>query len=724
MTTSGAYVYKEAILSVSDGCDSVFQVITLASNTTEVFTVLKNEGVVTAISADDIEALFVLAEPNRCLLESFDVVHSGNDTLVAEGDELYAVLDLANRDNFSLSIDSDIEAQDGSVTTIDYEFKILATSNGEVTAEKDVVVQIVVCGWEVISADSDSALELSTFINVVATAQDTASLFSSNDTDCPVTNYTLQSADNCTEACAPTDDDLLNFDLSADDSQIDLTPDTQGNYTFYVLAESVTGASDFKEIALSVDCNGQSQTVGLADISGVLDPKEKNAALPVTLLSAADIASFFTLTDTERCGIQTFKVLDENGNEPADDSVLGVVLTLASRTSAKIKMVTTVTLADDEVGFVESLSYNFSVEAEADGGSTATKDFTATITVCGGSEVLTASVAEFTVDQFIADANQTDPLLVQFDTTDDQCPPIIFTLSNESDSIVTPESPIPENIEILSYEPGEVPEIKFMPETVDVHTIYVHAETISGVSISKQLNYTVECGPDSTNVSLVTDEAHIFDLIKNQGVVADAISTELNEGFFASSDARCPVISLAVVSPDGSEICEDSNSTLWEAMDLENAEPLTYYNVTFDTDIEDQNGTVVMLDYYFAINATADGGASAVKQVEFAIVVCGYEVISAADEDVNNTLAINVDNSTTGETLADLFTTNDTDCPANSFSLKMDTSTPDIAADPTEAELGNFNFTTDGDNLLYTAEDEGQYTFYVLGESVTQKYAY
>jgi hypothetical protein len=180
------------MLSVSDGCDFVFQVITLESNTTEVFTVLKNEGVVTAISADDIEALFVLEDDNRCLLESFDVVHSGNDTLVAEGDELYAVLDLANRDNFSLSIDSDIEAQDGSVTTIDYEFKILATANGNVTAEKDVVLQIVVCGWEeVTEADSNDTLEYSLAVDPAAETTEVvlSSLFSTNDTDCPVTSY-------------------------------------------------------------------------------------------------------------------------------------------------------------------------------------------------------------------------------------------------------------------------------------------------------------------------------------------------------------------------------------------------------------------------------------------------------------------------------------------------------------------------------------------------------
>jgi hypothetical protein len=102
-------------------------------------------------------------------------------------------MNLANRNSLSAGIEfnTDIMPQDGTVQYIEHEFAIKVTARGGAFAWKNVVARIVVCGWERVSLVEDERVlyEFHYTIDPVAQIYPLASNFTTNDTDCPVIEY-------------------------------------------------------------------------------------------------------------------------------------------------------------------------------------------------------------------------------------------------------------------------------------------------------------------------------------------------------------------------------------------------------------------------------------------------------------------------------------------------------------------------------------------------------
>jgi hypothetical protein len=61
-------------------------------------TVVKNQDALTLFDVATLNSFFTVSDPSRCLVDRYQIYHPGNDSLVIAGDELYAVLNLDQRD--------------------------------------------------------------------------------------------------------------------------------------------------------------------------------------------------------------------------------------------------------------------------------------------------------------------------------------------------------------------------------------------------------------------------------------------------------------------------------------------------------------------------------------------------------------------------------------------------------------------------------------------------
>ena len=89
------------------------------------------------ITAVDVEALFQVNDTTRCPITGYEVVKS-DDSTIASSDDLYSRLNIANAVTHELSISSDVPAQDGTVLTIPFAFKIKATTKGGAAGFKNI----------------------------------------------------------------------------------------------------------------------------------------------------------------------------------------------------------------------------------------------------------------------------------------------------------------------------------------------------------------------------------------------------------------------------------------------------------------------------------------------------------------------------------------------------------------------------------------------------------
>ncbi len=159
-----------------------------------------------------------------------------DETAVGSADSLYSRLDLTNRgSDWNINIDSAVAMTDGTVTEVDYDFKIRATVNGEVSLIKEVRARIVVCGFEVVTNDPATVLSFSLEIDPAAqdTLQEIASLFTSNDSYCPPNSYSIKMDES--GVVDPSVAQLLNFDMH-DATTLKVYPETKGIYSFFIRA--------------------------------------------------------------------------------------------------------------------------------------------------------------------------------------------------------------------------------------------------------------------------------------------------------------------------------------------------------------------------------------------------------------------------------------------------------------------------------------------------------
>jgi len=87
--------FKEYEIMVE--CGPTSQTVDLTSTDDVLFfEVDKNTDVVEVIDTAGVEALFTEAVVGQCPIQTYELVHSDNDTAIAVGDDDYALFDLAN----------------------------------------------------------------------------------------------------------------------------------------------------------------------------------------------------------------------------------------------------------------------------------------------------------------------------------------------------------------------------------------------------------------------------------------------------------------------------------------------------------------------------------------------------------------------------------------------------------------------------------------------------
>ncbi len=160
---------------------------------------------------------------------------------------------------------------------------------------KDVKVTVNICGNETITAKDPAAYTKTLDIGPTSTPFGVALnlLFESDDTYCPVLNFTASTANDFTNQVELAPQEQLNFDLQSTLKRTELKAQDEGSHTFYVFAQSVTGKHASKEFELTNECVQTSQTVSLVDPSSTIIEVEKNLASPQSLLTEPEVAGMF-----------------------------------------------------------------------------------------------------------------------------------------------------------------------------------------------------------------------------------------------------------------------------------------------------------------------------------------------------------------------------------------------------------------------------------------------
>jgi hypothetical protein len=267
------------------------------------------------------------------------------------------------------------------------------------------------------------------------------------------------------------------------------------------------------------------------------------------------------------------------------------------------------------------------IEQTAEGGSVVQKNVTFTILICTESNhVINVNSAPISILKYIWDEHDVLRSVNYFDSSDDFCEPINYSLVTSNDGSDLPiDADAMTNIMVVDLLANDLrtfeAEIHFAPEVVARQTVFIRAETVAGVVAYKEAFFDVRCGPNSNIVSRNQNSVYQVNVLKNEGVVT-AISSSDVEGFFSVEDNRCPILEYQIEHPLGGALNNASLSALLSgSIQLDNS-------IKFNTDINPQDSKTVYIPHEFSIKAIANGTASINKRVELRVVVCGYEVIT------------------------------------------------------------------------------------------------
>lgn len=136
------------------------------------------------------------------------------------------------------------------------------------------------------------------------------------------------------------------------------------------------------------------------------------------------------------------------------------------------------------------------------------------------------------------------------------------------------------------------------------------------------------------------------------------------------------------------------------------------------------DGTVEKYSYSVDLRAFASSSYDeTLATLNFDIIVCETEVISPISvTPISVVLDIGPTAQQDRRDLNTFFTTSDNYCPAINFYAKNDVqSSISTASNPTIDQLDNYR--VENNEIVMYPEDEGNYSFFVYGESVTGKFA-
>jgi len=198
-------------------------------------------------------------------------------------------------------------------------------------------------------------------------------------------------------------------------------PAALGTYDFWIEGKTVSNKVAYKPIRLSVVCGLLSQELTLVNAAPhEVEVLKNQDPVVVSLLEELTLQSLFVRTETTRCPITTFELLDAQGIALAIGDSLYSLLDVANRNTNLIKIDTTVAATD---GTVINIEHQFRVKAVAKGGASQVKDVTARVIVCGFEVITLASPSQIDKTLIVRD-NVTDTIPVSglFISNDSYCP--------------------------------------------------------------------------------------------------------------------------------------------------------------------------------------------------------------------------------------------------------------------------------------------------------------
>jgi len=108
------------------------------------------------------------------------------------------------------------------------------------------------------------------------------------------------------------------------------------------------------------------------------------------------------------------------------------------------------------------------------------------------------------------------------------------------------------------------------------------------------------------------------------------ITEEEMEDMFTYNDTkRCLALTYEIYHDNETVI--DTSDELYSVLKLSER---TNGSLVLDTNSAAQDGTVIQLEYKFKIKAVNAGGAFGWKDVQFNIIICGYEVLDNKFEEL------------------------------------------------------------------------------------------
>jgi len=219
-------------------------------------------------------------------------------------------------------------------------------------------------------------------------------------------------------------------------------------------------------------------------------------------------------------------------------------------------------------------------------------------------------------------------------------------------------------------------------------------------------------------VALASAETLVLSVAKNQNPGTQVlINDSAMAALFTLSDAaRCGIQSFEIFNSDQGAIT--SSDQLYTDLALASR---TGTAVSIVTTIPAQDGTVLSIAREFKIKATASGGSVAWKTVTANIIVCGSETITLVDSSrINYSNHLVESPVPVTYTIASNFTSSDTDCPANTFGVFLDTA----GTVPTSQDFYKVVIESTVPKLWLNPTTIGQYNFFVKGSSVGGGFVY
>jgi len=314
-----------------------------------------------------------------------------------------------------------------------------------------------------------------------------------------------------------------------------MSAQAEGTFDFFVLATTITNKFVFKTFKLINQCGASSQTVTLTSAETLVLSVAKNQD-PGTqeLISDAAMAALFTLSDTARCGIQSFDIFKPDQGAITSADQLYTDLALASRTGDAVDIVTTIPAQD---GTVLSIAREFKIKATASGGSVAWKTVTANIIVCGSETIGLVDSLRINYEIHLIES----PVPVQysiasnFTTTDTDCPANTFGVFLDT------AGTLPTSEDFFKVVIDTEPKLWLNPTTLGDYGFFVKGSSIGGGFIFREVLFRVydNCGENPQTVTPAEAGTAALILDKNQGVQGIFSVAQLNALFTLGNPLQC-----------------------------------------------------------------------------------------------------------------------------------------------------------------------------------------